>query len=185
MIHLIKSDLRLRTSKVRRGGQTRSVDFQTRKLELTPGLMGDESAINQHDRLFPEEGCRALSTGVSFGLLALGVSPRVHEVFHRGTFCELMFDRVHMVRTGRFENFIKVFARLLRWMLEIVLGVHDILLVGAINLLVIVVVAGSSCDLLGAPLLPLLPPLVPFLAPLPMALDGAPRPLLETVYPSR
>jgi hypothetical protein len=78
-----------------------------------------------------------------------------------------------MVQIGHFEKFLKVLIWLSCLVLEIVLGGHDILLIGAIRLLVIVVVASSNCDPLGALLLPLLPSLVPFLASLPVALDGA------------
>jgi hypothetical protein len=71
--------------------------------------------------------------------------------------------------------------------LEVVLDGHDILLIGAVSFLFIIVAAVSNCDPLMAPVLPLLPflpPLSPFLAPLQVALDGATRLLLWTIFPS-
>jgi hypothetical protein len=90
-----------------------------------------------------------------------------------------------MVLTARFKKFLEVIVQLPRLALEIALGGHDMLLVGVICFLVVVVVAaGCNCDSLEAPLLPLWLPLMLSLAPLPAALDGAPRLLPGTIFPS-
>jgi hypothetical protein len=94
-----------------------------------------------------------------------------------------MFYMVHMVRIGRFKKFLEVFILLSCLVHEIMLSGHSMLLIGAICFLVVIVVAASNCDLLGAPLFPLLLPLAPFLAPLPVALDGAPQLLPGADFP--
>jgi hypothetical protein len=118
--------------------------------------------------------------------LALGVIPRGHEVFHHGTLFdfELVFDRVRMVQTHQFEKFLEVLIWLSCLVLEIALGGHDILLVRVIRFLVIVVAAGSSCDMLGALIMP------PFATFLSTFADGfgwsppPPRLVPGTVFPS-
>jgi hypothetical protein len=75
MICPIKINRGLGPSKVLLDSRTYSVDFPAHKLELTPGLVGDGSAIYRHDHLLPEKGCRDMSPRASFGLLALGESP--------------------------------------------------------------------------------------------------------------
>jgi hypothetical protein len=69
---------------------------------------------------------------------------------------------------------LEVFVWLSCLAFEIVLGGCDTLLIGAIRFLVVVIVAGSSCDLLGALLLPLFTIFGAFLVLLPVALDGVP-----------
>jgi hypothetical protein len=147
--------------------------------------MGDGSTVDRHDRFFLGEGCIDLSPWVPLRLLALGEAPRGHVVFHHGALFELALDRVCMIWTSHFVKFLKVIVRLSRLVLEIVPGDRDILLIGAIYFHVIIIIAGSNCDLLGAPLLPpFLLSLVLLLAPLPGALDGAPRLPPGTVFPS-
>jgi hypothetical protein len=61
-----------------------------------------------------------------------------------------------MVWAGRFKKFLEVIGWLSCLVLEIVLGGHDMLLIGAIFFLVIVVVtADSNSDPLWSPFLPL------------------------------
>jgi hypothetical protein len=55
-------------------------------------LMGDRSAIDQHDNLLLEEGHGCLPPRVKLGLLALVKSPRGHVVFHHGALFELVPD---------------------------------------------------------------------------------------------
>jgi hypothetical protein len=100
MICLIKSDQGITPSKVCRGGRTHRIDFPTHKIELMRGLMGDGPIVDGCDYPFSEEGCQVLPTQVSFGLLALGVSPKGHDVFCHGTLLELVFDRLLRVWTG-------------------------------------------------------------------------------------
>jgi hypothetical protein len=115
------------------------------------------SVIDHHGRHLPRKGCHALPARVSLRLLAFGVSPRGHEIFHHGTILELVFQHgVHMVRIGCFEKFLKMVFWLPRLALEIVLGGHDILLIGVVCFLVIIVATGSDCDPSGVSLLPLL-----------------------------
>jgi hypothetical protein len=116
--------------------------------------MGDGSTVDRHDRFVLGEGCIDLSPWVPLRLLALGEAPRGHVVFHHGALFELALDRVCMIWTSHFVKFLKVIVRLSRLVLEIVLGDRDILLIGAIYFHVIVIIAGSNRDLLGAPLLP-------------------------------
>jgi hypothetical protein len=142
MIRLIKSDQGLRPLKICRGGWTHSVDVLARKLELASDLVGDDPAIDGQDHLLPGEGCRTLTARVSFRLLALGESQRGHKVFHHGTLFKLVFDGVHIVQTSRFEKFLEVLIQLMCLALEVTLGGHDILLV-------VVIVASSSCNPLG------------------------------------
>jgi hypothetical protein len=125
-------------------------------------------------RRYPREGWRALSARVSLRLLSLRDSPRGHEVFHHGALLELVFDVVHMVWTDRFEKFLKVLFWLSCLALEVMLGGRDILLIGSVRFLVVVITTGSNCDPLGRHFCVFLLPLEPFLAPLPVALDGAP-----------
>jgi hypothetical protein len=66
--------------------------------------------------------------------------------------------------------------------LQIALSGDDILLVGAVHVLVIIVVASSDYHPSGAPLLPLLPPLAPFLGPFPVSLDGSTNSLPVTIF---
>jgi hypothetical protein len=90
-----------------------------------------------------------------------------------------------MVRTCRFEKFLEVLIRLpCLALLEVTLGGHHTLLVGAIHFLVVVVITGSNYDLSGVPFLPFLLHLVPFLAPFSVALDGGPQLVLGTIFPS-
>jgi hypothetical protein len=98
------------------------------------------------------KGCCALPARVSLRLLALGASPRGHEIFHHGVMLQLVFDGVRMVRTGCFEMFLEMVVRLVRLVLEIMLDGHDIILIGAVYFLVIVV--GSDCNPSGVPHLP-------------------------------
>jgi hypothetical protein len=112
--------------------------------------------VDRHDRLLPEEGCHALFAWISFGLLALGESPRGHEIFYYDAFLELVLDRVHMVWTGRLEESLNVVCRLSCLALETVFSDCDVLLVEAVHFLVVVVIAaGSNCDPPGASLSPL------------------------------
>jgi hypothetical protein len=106
-------------------------------------------------------GCRALPAWISVGLLALGESPRGHEIFHHGVVLELVFGRVCVVQTGHFKKFHEIFFWLPHLVLEISLDSRDIL-IRVIRFLVIAVVAGSDCDPPGAPLLPLLTTLSSF-----------------------
>jgi hypothetical protein len=106
-------------------------------------------------------GCRALPTWISVGLLALGESPRGHEIFYHGVVLELVFGRVCVVQTGHFKKFHEIFFWLPHLVLEISLDSRDIL-IRVIRFLVIAVVAGSDCDPPGAPLLPLLTTLSSF-----------------------
>jgi hypothetical protein len=78
-----------------------------------------------------------------------------------------------VVQTGRFEKFLKIVLQLPRLALEVTLGDRDILLVGVINFLAIVIIAGSDCNAPGHRFCPLLLPLAPFLALLSVALDHA------------
>jgi hypothetical protein len=95
-----------------------------------------------------------------------------------------VYDGVRMVWTSHLEKFLKVIGGLMCLALEIMLHGHDVLLVGAIRLPVVVVIAvGSNSDPLGALLLPRLRPLTHALAPLPVALGGTPRLPLGTVFP--
>jgi hypothetical protein len=80
-----------------------------------------------------------------------------------------VLDRLRMVWTGRFEKFQEVIVRLSRFTLEITLGGHDMLLIGAAILLVVIIVTAGSTDYpLG---MPLLLPWVLFLVPLLATLD--------------
>jgi hypothetical protein len=87
-------------------------------------------------------------------LLALGERTYGDEALHQGALFELVFDEVHMVRTGLFKKFLEVLIRLPRLALEVMLSNHDILLVGVVRFLIVVIAAGSNCDPLGVPLLP-------------------------------
>jgi hypothetical protein len=151
------------------------------------GLMGDGPIVDGCDYPFSEEGCQVLPTQVSFGLLALGVSPKGHDVFCHGTLLELVFDRLLRVWTGGFKKFLKVLIWLWHLALEITLGGHDTLFVGAIRFLVVIVAAGSSHDLLGVPLLFLSTVFGAFLSTFAIGFGRCPpppRPVLRTIFPS-
>jgi hypothetical protein len=75
-----------------------------------------------------------------------------------------VFDGVRVVLIGHFEKFLEMAFWLPRLALEIMLGGHDKLLVGVARFFVIVIAAGSDCDLPGASLLPLLAALSAFLS---------------------
>jgi hypothetical protein len=81
VIHLIKTDQGFGPSQELRGSRTHSVDCLTSKLELTSGLMGDGSAIDQHDHLFPREGCGGLSPGSPSVFLPFERAPEVMKFF--------------------------------------------------------------------------------------------------------
>jgi hypothetical protein len=66
----------------------------------------------------------------------------------------LVLDWVCMVGIGHLEKFLEVIGGLPSLALEITLGGRAVLLVIAVRLLVIVIIAGSNCVPLGAPLLP-------------------------------
>jgi hypothetical protein len=88
-----------------------------------------------------------------------------------------------MVWIGRFEKPLEVISRLPRLMLEIVLDGSDMFLVGAICFLVVIVVAaGSNCDLLGSLLLPLFAALGAFLSAFAGGFGRCPRLLPRTVF---
>jgi hypothetical protein len=144
VIHPIKSDHRLRPSKVRQGSWTHHVDFPDVSLSLCWDSWGTGP-----DRLLPGDGCRALCARVPFGLLAFGESPRGHEALHHGTLFELVFDRVCIVQTCHFEKFLKVLIRLPCQALGITLDGCEILHIRAVHFFVVVVAAGSNCDPLG------------------------------------
>jgi hypothetical protein len=77
-----------------------------------------------------------LPTRVSLGLPALGERPRGHEVFHDGAIFEFVFDGVCMVWTDRFEKFwLPLLVPCL--VLEIAVGGCDLLLVGALLLILL------------------------------------------------
>jgi hypothetical protein len=66
-----------------------------------------------------------------------------------------VLEGVRMIWIGCFKKFLEVTVRLSHLALEIALGDHDMLLFKAVHfLVVIIIVAGSNCDPLGAPLLP-------------------------------
>ncbi len=71
-----------------------------------------------------------------------------------------------MVGSGRLEKLIEVIGTLPRLALEVTLGGGNELLIGIVSLLVVVtlIIAGSNCDLLRAPLLPLFVALGTFLS---------------------
>jgi hypothetical protein len=127
--------------------------------------VGSRSAVDRHDRLLFGERCGNLPHQVTFGLLALGESPRGHVTLHHGTFFQLVPDEVHMVWAGSFRKHLEVISRLSPLVLEVVFSDGNELLIGIINLLLIValVTAGSDYDLLGSPLWS---PLVAFSTPL-------------------
>jgi hypothetical protein len=58
-----------------------------------------------------------------------------------------LLSSINVVRIDRFKKFLKVLAQLPCLVLEVVLDGCDILLAGAIRFLVIIIAAGSSCDL--------------------------------------
>jgi hypothetical protein len=130
----------------------------------------------------PRKGAAAFPPGSPSCFLPLERAIEVHEVFHHGALCELVLDGVHMVWTGRSEKFLKVIVRLPRLALEITLGSHDMLLIRAIRFLVIA--AGSNCDSLGHRFCPFFLPLALLLVHLTVALGGAPRLPLGTIFPS-
>jgi hypothetical protein len=132
----------------------------------------------------PGKGCRALPTWVSLGLLALGESPRGHEVFHHSAGFEFLFDGVRVVRIGHFAKFLEMVFWLPCLVLEIVLGGYDVLLLRVIRFLVVSIVAGRDCDPLGHHFCPFLSPLAPFFVPLLMDLDGAARLPPKTIFSS-
>jgi hypothetical protein len=158
VIYPIKSDRGLGPTELLRGSRTHSVDWSARKFELTSGLMGDGSAVDQHDCLLPGEGHGDLSPWVTLELLALGKSPRGHVVFHHGALFEVVPDDVHMIWEGHLEKLLEVIGRLPRLALEIALGGSDMFLIGVVLILAIVIIitACSNCDLLVMLLLPLL-----------------------------
>jgi hypothetical protein len=94
-----------------------------------------------------------------------------------------VFDGVCMVQKGRFEEFLKVVVQMSCRTFEIMLDGRNIL-VRAIRFLIVIVTAGCNSDPLRASLVPFLPPLMPFLVPLLVALDGAARLPLRTIFPS-
>jgi hypothetical protein len=59
-----------------------------------------------------------------------------------------------MVGIGRLKKFLEVIGELPSLALEITLDGRNVLLVVAVRILVIVIIAGSNCVPLGAPLLP-------------------------------
>jgi hypothetical protein len=60
-----------------------------------------------------------------------------------------------MVWTGRFEKLLEVISGLSHLVLEIMLDSRNVFLVGVVCLLVVIIIAASNSDPLGAPLLPL------------------------------
>jgi hypothetical protein len=98
----------------------------------------------------------------------LGESLRGHENFHHGVILELVFDRVRVVQTCRFEKFLKMVLRIPRQALEVRHDSHEILLSRVASFLVVAIVARRDSDALGAPLLPLLAALGAF----PRTIDG-------------
>jgi hypothetical protein len=101
-------------------------------------------------------------------------SPRSHEVFEHGAPFELVPDGIRMLRTGHFEKFLEVLTRLPYLALEVALSGCNILLVRAVHSLVVIIAAGSNRNPSRCHFCPFLLPLAPFLAPLLVALDGAP-----------
>jgi hypothetical protein len=122
------------------------------------------SAVDCHDRRLPRNGCCDFPAQFSLGLLALGESPRGHEFYHHSAVLELVFDEVHMVKTGRFVKFLKMVLHLSCLALEIALGGRDILLVRVIHFLFIIIAAGGDYGLLRASLFPILATLSTFLS---------------------
>jgi riboflavin transporter FmnP len=59
-----------------------------------------------------------------------------------------------MVGIGRLKKFLEVIGELPSLALEITLDDRNVLLVVAVRILVIIIIAGSNCVPLGAPLLP-------------------------------
>jgi hypothetical protein len=139
--------------------------------------------VDCHDRLLPGKRCRYLSTRVSLVHLALGESPCGPKVFHHGAVFELVFDGVRVARTSCIQKFLEMVFQLPHLALVIMLSDRDMPLIRVIQFLVIIVIAGTDCDPLGAPLLSHFATPAPFLSPLLVALDGTTQLLLGTIFP--
>jgi hypothetical protein len=90
-----------------------------------------------------------------------------------------------MIWAGHLEELFKVISRLQRLVLEVALSDSDVFFIGVINLLIVVIliVASSNGNSLGAPLWP---PLIAFgasIMPLLAALGSAPRLLMGAAFP--